>query len=113
MFVQFYKIHKMHIFQIITSNRSGLSAISGERLWTELRQILTGRYAALITRTLLHECKCGNLMGLPSEIDVGRLEMIYGRLKGEEGYEACTLLASVLDSSQQLLVFITRVTVVL
>lgn len=40
----------------ITKNIGGLQQISGERIWGELKKILSGKYAAHLIVTLL---KCG------------------------------------------------------
>uniref|UniRef100_A0A0N4Z1B1 PolyA_pol domain-containing protein n=1 Tax=Parastrongyloides trichosuri TaxID=131310 RepID=A0A0N4Z1B1_PARTI len=51
--------------EAIKKNSIGLNIISGERIWTELKKIVVGRYASSVMRTMLEECKLNKYLGIP------------------------------------------------
>ena len=75
--------------------------ISGERVWSELKRILTGNHAVAITRTM-QEVGLNRHMGLPdNETGLNLLEMdsVLARAKSN-GFQLspATILASMLHS---------------
>ncbi|CAG0917859.1 unnamed protein product [Notodromas monacha] len=95
--------HDESTLQAIRDNASGLDIISGERIWSELKKILTGRYAADLIMCLL-DTGCGPHVGLPKEVGGSSLSIVYSRLQGLE-YEAMTLLSSILQDDSDVMHF--------
>jgi len=90
----------------IKDNVSGMEYISGERVWSELKRILTGNHAVAIARTM-QEVGLNRHMGLPdNETGLNLLEMdsVLARAKSN-GFQLshATILASMLHSQDELL----------
>ncbi|CEF63237.1 CCA tRNA nucleotidyltransferase 1, mitochondrial [Strongyloides ratti] len=49
----------------IKKNASGLGGISGERIWTEFKKIILGRFSSSIIKVMLEECKLNKYLGIP------------------------------------------------
>lgn len=58
--------HEPGTIAAVTENAAGLSMITGERIWSELKKILAGNHAAAIL-TKMVECKLFPHMGLPEQ----------------------------------------------
>jgi tRNA nucleotidyltransferase/poly(A) polymerase len=101
----------------IKANVSGLSRISGERIWSELKKILEGNYAGDLMQTMLKVGVAefiGNFLialycfqsfniitkGLPKELDVKRFAQTWSNLEGKK-YNAITLIAGLISSEQE------------
>ncbi|CAG7834162.1 unnamed protein product [Allacma fusca] len=71
--------HESTILEAIRENISGLKQISGERIWVELRKILTGNHAAAIMVTMM-ELGIGEYIGLPNDANIEEFKMLMNRL---------------------------------
>jgi len=62
----------------ISKNVSGLERISGERLWSEIRKILSGKYPAALMLKML-EVGIGKYIGLPENFNVNEFNAVMAR----------------------------------
>ncbi|KAK0411198.1 hypothetical protein QR680_005538 [Steinernema hermaphroditum] len=62
--------HNAETLKAIRDNKEGLQNVSGERVWTELRKILVGRFAGAVIKTMLDECQLNRLLGLQPGLDL-------------------------------------------
>jgi tRNA nucleotidyltransferase (CCA-adding enzyme) len=76
----------------------GLKQISGERLWMELRKILSGNFAADLTLRMI-SLGIGPYVGLPEQIDTEGIKIVYERLQGLE-FNSITPLSATLKTEE-------------
>ncbi|KAF5274113.1 hypothetical protein FQR65_LT04511 [Abscondita terminalis] len=93
--------HERKTLDAIRNNVQGLSKISGERIWVELKQILEGNYAGELTRTIV-EMGIAPHIGLPSNPNIEELEIVWNRSKNNK-LQAITLLSSLLKTQNDVL----------
>lgn len=104
--------HCPHVISSIKANVDGLSRISGERIWVELQQILTGNYGGELLIKMV-ECGIGPHIGLTPDFDCANVRSVYTRC-AEAGIftrdmHHMTLLASGLSSEEDCIKLIARV----
>ncbi|XP_071453957.1 CCA tRNA nucleotidyltransferase 1, mitochondrial [Hetaerina americana] len=99
--------HEEEILSAIKENLEGLNRISGERIWSELKKILTGNYAAEIMCTML-DIGISPYIGLPNEPNKTELMELWGRSRNYK-LQAMTLVASLLLSEEELYRFHSRI----
>jgi len=68
--------HDPDILDAIKTHSGGLEIISGERLWQELSQILSGNQAPHLIKKM-HECDLLSHLGFPDQINLKRFNEIY------------------------------------
>ena len=56
-------VHEPETLAAIRANADGLGRISGERIWVEMKKILTGRHASSIMRVMV-ECGLAPYIGM-------------------------------------------------
>jgi tRNA nucleotidyltransferase (CCA-adding enzyme) len=95
--------HDEKTLEAIRANVDGLKMISGERIWSEMRQILVGRYAGELFSLIL-ETGCGPFVGIPQNYDPATISTIWSRLKDTE-YNAVTLAVSALANTEEMMDF--------
>lgn len=89
--------HDKNILKAIQENGSGLSKISGERIWSELSKILEGNFAPEIMKTILN-LGLSSYIGLPEEPDINEFDKVISGSKGLKLYPV-TMLSALLRSS--------------
>jgi len=72
--------HQPETLKIISEEAKGLGQISGERIWVELKKIVTGNHSGPIMRRML-ECGIGPFVGFPSDSNVDEFEIVWNRAK--------------------------------
>ena len=103
--------HDPSILEAIYSHREGMGKISGERIWLELKRILSGRYAGQCLSTI-GECGLFPFIGLP-EADLPRrtknMLALWKRFENtSSSLHAISLLTGVLDQPEEMLEFHAR-----
>uniref|UniRef100_A0A8R1IDF1 PolyA_pol_RNAbd domain-containing protein n=2 Tax=Caenorhabditis japonica TaxID=281687 RepID=A0A8R1IDF1_CAEJA len=94
--------HEDDTLQAIIENREGLSGVSAERIWTELKKIVVGRMASDVVKTML-DCGLAKYLGLPENCNIERFQKVsdhYGK-----NIESITLLACLFENAAQVAEF--------
>lgn len=102
--------HDITLLDTIQELAHGLARISGERLWMELRQILSGRHCCHLVPRMC-ECGIGVYLGLPDRPNLDRFRetcrycdaLKQSEGNGSEQPHLMVLLAALLDSRDQML----------
>ncbi|XP_063072512.1 CCA tRNA nucleotidyltransferase 1, mitochondrial isoform X2 [Engraulis encrasicolus] len=68
--------HDSETLDAIRENARGLAGISGERIWVELKKLVTGNHAAHLLE-LLYQLDLAHYMGLPAEGNVGEMKRVW------------------------------------
>lgn len=94
--------HEECALKAIKDNASGLSRISGERIWSELRRIVAGRHHRELTLLML---QLGVLQhaGLPESPDTAEFERVCDRMATVADPQPITLLCGLLQSEEDML----------
>ncbi|KAL2741908.1 hypothetical protein V1477_009537 [Vespula maculifrons] len=88
----------------IKENVSGLEFISGERIWSEWKKILDGRYGGELMLKMI-ECGAASYIGLPKEPDVENFKTVYHRaLNNSLKLHAITLITSLLKNEEEVMI---------
>ncbi|CAG0889118.1 unnamed protein product [Darwinula stevensoni] len=95
--------HEKTTLVAIRENASGLDRISGERIWAEMKKILTGNHASEMLE-LMVDLGITPHIGLPARVQVDELRRVSRRAQ-ENGWNlhAVTLLVSLLASEEEML----------
>ncbi|XP_043496139.1 CCA tRNA nucleotidyltransferase 1, mitochondrial isoform X3 [Polistes fuscatus] len=81
----------------------GLEFISGERIWSEWKRILDGRFGGESTMKLI-ECNATLYIGLPKKPDIENFKKVYYRaLNNSFKLHAITLIASLLKDEEEVM----------
>lgn len=92
-------VHDPDLLKIISLNANGLSRISGERIWVELKKILQGNFAnELLTKII--ECKLSEHIGLPENPNLEKLHSLWSNRRNDQPYHYCTLFSSLLETPE-------------
>ncbi|XP_037093627.1 CCA tRNA nucleotidyltransferase 1, mitochondrial-like [Pollicipes pollicipes] len=94
--------HEAASLDAIRANTAGLARISGERLWSELRRILAGRFHRELMLTML-EAGVGPHVGLPPSPDTDEFERVCDRTQAVSEPQPIMLLAALLRSSEEMM----------
>ena len=85
----------------IKENIQGLTQISGERIWIELKQILTSEQAGPLLETML-ELGIAPHIGLPEELNMEEFRAVWKRAKENNvKLQAISLLATLMDTPEE------------
>ncbi|XP_012694085.2 CCA tRNA nucleotidyltransferase 1, mitochondrial [Clupea harengus] len=68
--------HDPETLEAIRDNARGLASISGERIWVELKKMMTGNHAAHLVE-LIYELELAQYMGLPPEGNVEEMKRVW------------------------------------
>lgn len=91
-------VHEPDTEEAIRENVEGLSRISGERIWLELKQILSHRHAAAILETMLR-LGIGPHIGLGEDSNMKEFKLVVERARSNNiQLQPISLLAALLDS---------------
>ncbi|XP_046571861.1 LOW QUALITY PROTEIN: CCA tRNA nucleotidyltransferase 1, mitochondrial-like [Haliotis rubra] len=74
-------LHEPETLDSIRQNAHGLAGISGERLWVEVKKIMTGNYAGPIVQTMI-ELGVGAFIGLPEKPNVQHFLEVFANTEG-------------------------------
>ncbi|XP_014601960.1 PREDICTED: CCA tRNA nucleotidyltransferase 1, mitochondrial [Polistes canadensis] len=92
-----------HTIKAIKENISGLEFISGERIWSEWKRILDGKFGGESTMKLI-ECNATLYIGLPKKPDIENFKKVYYRaLNNSLKLHAITLIASLLKDEEEVM----------
>jgi len=95
--------HEDDTIEAIKQNVEGMQRISGERIWTEWRKILSGRFAGELTAKMV-EVGLGPYIGLPTNPNLEELKSVWIRAqKNNIELKSPTLLASLLNSQEEVM----------
>ncbi|CAD5224554.1 unnamed protein product [Bursaphelenchus okinawaensis] len=59
--------HCKETLETIKKNKQGIENLSGERIWSELKKIVIGRFAPQLMRAMIAECELGSHLALPDQ----------------------------------------------
>jgi len=93
--------HEAGTLEAIRQNAGGLAGISGERLWVELKKILTGNHVKELV-LLMIELGVQKHVGLPEAPNINQFKVIWERVKDLQPH-AITLLATLLENEEQMM----------
>ncbi|XP_013988678.1 CCA tRNA nucleotidyltransferase 1, mitochondrial isoform X1 [Salmo salar] len=90
--------HDPATLEAIRENARGLAAISGERIWVELKKMVVGNHAAHLLK-VMYELGLAQYIGLPAEGDVEELKQIWQHVK-DHSPKPVTVLSALFRCSQ-------------
>ncbi|XP_046402301.1 CCA tRNA nucleotidyltransferase 1, mitochondrial [Ischnura elegans] len=99
--------HEEDTLKALQENLDGLNRISGERIWSELKKILSGNFAGEIFNTML-EIGIAPFIGLPSEPNKVEMIELWKRSKNYK-LQPMTIVASLLHSEEEMMNFHARI----
>uniref|UniRef100_A0A1I7RRX8 CCA tRNA nucleotidyltransferase 1, mitochondrial n=2 Tax=Bursaphelenchus xylophilus TaxID=6326 RepID=A0A1I7RRX8_BURXY len=67
--------HCKATLETIKNNREGIKSLSGERIWTEFKKILVGRFASELIRVMVKDCDLAEYLALPSQYAREKLDI--------------------------------------
>ncbi|GFO07355.1 tRNA nucleotidyltransferase (cca-adding enzyme) [Plakobranchus ocellatus] len=88
--------HEEATLEAIKSNANGLARVSGERIWVEMKKILTGRMAAQLVEKMI-SLGLGPHIGLPNASSFSELSKVCERTEGSSPHHM-TILSALLDT---------------
>ncbi|XP_049589730.1 CCA tRNA nucleotidyltransferase 1, mitochondrial isoform X2 [Syngnathus scovelli] len=91
--------HKPETLEAIRANGSGLAAISGERIWVELKKIVIGQHAAQLLE-MMYSLGLAHYMGLPPDGSVEEMKRVCQNTKGHSP-KPMTILAALCRRSEE------------
>jgi len=95
--------HCQETLDAIRNNAKGLEIVSGERIWTELKKILSGNFAGELTLRMI-DLGLGKYIGFPDEPDTEEFSRIWNRCKELNiRLESQSLLAALFKSEAEVL----------
>nr|CAD7427858.1 unnamed protein product [Timema monikensis] len=105
--------HEEKTLQSIQDNADGLKRISGERIWTELQQILEGNFACELVKTMLSldlgpPIGVDVFTGLPENPNLVEFDKVWQRVKHLK-YHSMTLLSALFRNQEEVMTFHSRV----
>ena len=93
-------VHEPYTEEALRENMEGLSRISGERIWIELKQILSTRHAGPLLETMLR-LGVAPYIGLRENPNVKEFKAIWERATSNNvTLQPITLLAALLESEE-------------
>lgn len=93
--------HSSDTLQAIRENGAGLGGISGERIWMELKKILTGNFGANLIN-IMYDLELAQYMGLPTKANLSELHRVFERSQSLHPHPVTVLSALFQDESDVL-----------
>jgi len=94
--------HEAETLRTIRSNAKGISLISGERIWSELKKILAGNLAHSLVKTM-SEADINQHIGLPQNVNMDEMDTVLKRASTNNvSLSPATVLASLLRDTNEL-----------
>lgn len=103
--------HDEETIQAIIDSRHGLQGISGERIWSEMKKILTLPRCNTVIHTMFHKCLIGSFMGFQTEpIDLTEFDYAHKNLNENLNveYNPATLLSSLVSNEEEMFKIVGR-----
>lgn len=95
--------HDEATIKAIKDNIDGLQRISGERIWSEWKKILMGKFALEMTLKML-ECGSSKYMGLPEKPNVDNFQIVCRRaLSNNVALKPISMIVSMLKDQQEVM----------
>ncbi|XP_053401627.1 uncharacterized protein LOC128557688 isoform X2 [Mercenaria mercenaria] len=91
--------HDDGTLKAIKENAEGLSGISGERIWVELKKIVVGNYAGSIMKSMV-ETGISKYIGFAEDANIEEFQKICEQTEGQKP-EPMTRIAALLENSEQ------------
>ncbi|XP_071779077.1 CCA tRNA nucleotidyltransferase 1, mitochondrial [Centroberyx gerrardi] len=91
--------HEPDTLEAIRENGRGLAAISGERIWVELKKMVVGSHAAHLLE-LMYNLGLAQYIGLPPDGDVEAMKRVWRRAK-DHSPKPMTILAALLRCPEE------------
>ncbi|XP_028302826.1 CCA tRNA nucleotidyltransferase 1, mitochondrial [Gouania willdenowi] len=91
--------HDPETLTAIRDNGRGLAAISGERVWVELKKIMVGNHTAHLLE-LIYDLELSQYIGLPPGGDVDEMKRVWHNAK-DHAPKPMTILAALLQSKEE------------
>ncbi|XP_017291321.1 CCA tRNA nucleotidyltransferase 1, mitochondrial [Kryptolebias marmoratus] len=91
--------HEPETLAAIRANGRGLAAISGERIWVELKKIVVGNHAAHLLE-LIYDLELAQYIGLPPDGDVDEMKRVWQNAK-DRSPKPMTILAALFRWSEE------------
>ncbi|XP_071385621.1 CCA tRNA nucleotidyltransferase 1, mitochondrial [Centroberyx affinis] len=91
--------HEPDTLEAIRENGRGLAAISGERIWVELKKMVVGSHAAHLLE-LMYNLGLAQYIGLPPDGDVEAMKHVWRRAK-DHSPKPMTILAALLRCPEE------------
>lgn len=96
-------VHEPDTEEALRENMEGLSRISGERIWIELKQILSSRYAGPLLETMIRLGIAPHI-GLGTKPNVKEFNFIWNRAKSNDiQLLPISLLSALLDTEEDVI----------
>lgn len=96
-------IHEAETEEAIRNNMDGLSRISGERIWVELKKILSAKQAGPLMETMLRLGIAPHI-GLPQEFNMHEFNEVWKRAYGNKiQLQPASLLAALMFSQDEVI----------
>lgn len=103
--------HDLNTLAAIKNNASGLSGISGERLWTEMKRILPLQNSKFVMPVMMNDCNVRKYIGFDDTVrNLREFYTAHNRVFAEfpRQVQPITLFASLIESSDELVKVATR-----
>jgi tRNA nucleotidyltransferase (CCA-adding enzyme) len=96
----------LEALEAIRENAEGMKGIHGERIWTEFKQILVGRYADVLIKKII-ELGVYKYIGLPDRPNFDEFSKVYNRVKGLKSYQVSpvTMVSTLFKSYDDVSIF--------
>ncbi|PIK52820.1 putative CCA tRNA nucleotidyltransferase 1, mitochondrial [Apostichopus japonicus] len=91
--------HCQKTLQAIREHSAGLAQISGERIWIELKKILTGNHSASLIETM-HDIELFPYIGLPPAASISTFRRVWERSRGLKP-NPMTSLVSLIQTEEE------------
>uniref|UniRef100_A0A3Q4I7R8 tRNA nucleotidyl transferase, CCA-adding, 1 n=1 Tax=Neolamprologus brichardi TaxID=32507 RepID=A0A3Q4I7R8_NEOBR len=91
--------HEPETVTAIRENGHGLGAISGERIWVELKKLAVGNHAAHLLE-LIYSLELAQYIGLPPDGDIDEMKRVWQNAK-DHSPKPMTILAALFRSPEQ------------
>ncbi|XP_069570455.1 CCA tRNA nucleotidyltransferase 1, mitochondrial [Brachyistius frenatus] len=91
--------HEPETLAAIRENGRGLAAISGERIWVELKKMVVGNHSAHLLE-LMYSLDLAQYIGLPTDGDVDEMKRVWQNAK-DHSPKPMTILAALFHSPEE------------
>lgn len=91
--------HESETLAAIKENGRGLAAISGERIWTELKKLVCGNHVADLLE-LIYDLELAQYLGLPQDGDVEEMKRVWKNAK-DLSPKPMTILAALFHNPDE------------
>lgn len=91
--------HEPETLTAIRENGRGLAAVSGERIWVEIKKMVVGNHAAHLLE-LMYKLELSQYMGLPPDGDVEEMKRVWQNVK-DHSRKPMTILAALFHCPEE------------